>query len=436
MDAAASNILASLESRVGDILETCTACGDCVAVCPTPGVTATDVADPKAVAAGILDILKNDVGPEQASQFVTECCGSGSCLTVCEHGINPRFMMTMAKRALNANKPEGDRREAGKQSFKSMSRSVRVISRLQLPPEILERLSPSSHPAREVPPEVIFYTGCNMLKTPHIGLICLDILDKLGVSYEVYGGPSQCCGILQMRPGDTSNAARQAERTLERFSQSKTSTVLSWCPTCQIQFSEVMSPSADESISVDMTMFPNYLVSRLDDLKPFMTKRVEKKVGLHEYPGSPGVIDSVIKLLNVVPGLEYVDLGVRGIGYQITAVAHLPEFRREHIAASLDQAGEKGVTTLASIYHADHRELSPHEGHRPFEIINYMELIGESMGISRPDLFKRLKLMQDTDAILAEAKDLIDTHNLSLEEVREVVLKDMIGEQYLPPMTV
>ena len=31
-----------------------------------------------------------------------------------------------------------------------------------------------------------------MLKTPHIGLICLDILDRLNVRYEVYGGPANC----------------------------------------------------------------------------------------------------------------------------------------------------------------------------------------------------------------------------------------------------
>jgi len=432
MDTTANAILVSFDERVGDILNACTACGDCVAICPTPDVTGSSVSDPKAAATGILDILRHKDSPEKARNFVTECCGSGACVTVCEHGINPRFMMTMAKRAVNASKPENERREAGKQSFKSMSQSVRVISRLQLPPDVLERLSPSSHPDRDLPPDFIFYTGCNLLKTPHIGLICLDILDKLGVSYEVYGGPSHCCGILQLRPGDTSNAARQAERTLERFSHAKTSNVLSWCPTCQIQFGEVMSPSTDEALAVDITMFPNYLAARLDELKPFMIHRVEKTVGLHEYPGSPGVVDNVIKLLNAVPGLGYVDLGVESIGYQISAVAHLPDFRRDHIAASLDQAREKGVTTLATIYHSDHRELAPHEGSEPFEIINYMELIGESMGIKQDDLFKRLKLMKDADAILTEAKDLIDAHGLNLEEVRDVVVNDLLGEQFVP----
>ena len=52
------------------------------------------------------------------------------------------------------------------------------------------------------PPEVVFYTGCNVLKTPHIALLALDILDALDVSYQVLGGPSHCCGVVQMRTGD------------------------------------------------------------------------------------------------------------------------------------------------------------------------------------------------------------------------------------------
>ena len=46
------------------------------------------------------------------------------------------------------------------------------------------------------PPDFVFYTGCNVLKTPHIALLALDIMDTLGVRYQVMGGPSHCCGIV------------------------------------------------------------------------------------------------------------------------------------------------------------------------------------------------------------------------------------------------
>ena len=95
-------------------------------------------------------------------------------------------------------------------------------------------------------------------------------------------------------------------------------------------------------------------------------------------------------------------------------------------------------TNLASIApcdknsHSDHRELSAHEGAWSYEIVNFMELIGESMGITHVDLFKRLKLMQDVDAILVASQEYIDDNELDPEEVREVVLKDLLGEQFLP----
>lgn len=431
MDGPSTTILETLDLRVDDILSACTKCGKCAAVCPTPGIAGIDTSGPEALTAGILDILRSGDGDAAARRWASACCGSGFCLNVCEYGINPRFMLVMARRALLAGQPEAERRDAGKAAFKEMSRGVRVISRLQLPAELLERLSPSSHSAGAGSPDLIFYTGCNMLKTPHIGLLCLDVLDRLDVSYEVYGGPANCCGILQLRTGDTGNAGRQAETTVERFRKSKASEVLSWCPTCQIQFGETLSADGADG-GFDMTMFPIYLARRLNDLRPVMTQPVHKRVALHEYPGSQGVTEAVVRLLKSIPGLEFVDLEMPRAGYVMSSLDTLPEFRRELLAGTFRAAEAAGVTTLAGVYHGDHRELCGHEAEWPFEIVNYMDLIGESMGIHRPDLFKRLKLMDDVDAIIAASGELIDAHGLDLEEVREVVLKNILGERHLP----
>ena len=86
----------------------------------------------------------------------------------------------------------------------------------------------------------------------------------------------------------------------------------------------------------------------------------------------------------------------------------------------------------AGIYHADHRELVSHENQWPFEVVNYMDLIAECMGIDRPDMFKRLKLMQDADAIVAETMEMIATHDMDLESVRDAVLRYLLGDQFLP----
>ena len=97
----------------------------------------------------------------------------------------------------------------------------------------------------------------------------------------------------------------------------------------------------------------------------------------------------------------------------------------------LQAAADAGVTTLAGIYHACHRELCSHERDWPFEVVNFLELVGESMGLTRPDLFKRLKLMQDVDAILADSTTLLDSNSIGLDEARSVILSDLLGEQPL-----
>ena len=56
-----------------------------------------------------------------------------------------------------------------------------------------------------------------------------------------------------------------------------------------------------------------------------------------------------------------------------------------------------------------------------------MELIGESIGIHIPDLYKRLSLIGDIDTIIADSADLIEAHRLDLDTVRDVLAQDIYG---------
>jgi len=422
--------VSSLDQRVSEIAEACTACGACADACPTVSMTAAETLAATELTAGVRDILKGNEVSKASKTWAETCCGSGACLSVCEHGINPRFMLTMARRAMSQHVEPDARRAAGKAAFQKMSRGVKVISRLTLSPELLARLSPRSHPERPDPPEYIFYTGCNMLKTPHIGLLCLDVLDKLGVSYEVHGGPGSCCGILQLRPGDIENAGRQAFTTLDKFAKSGASRILSWCPTCQIQFGETMIPEyrAMTGSNLDISMFPVYLASRLDALHDYLNVPVRKRVALYEYAGELGVMEAVRALLGAIPGLEIVEIATSSVGYNNTSVASLGRYRQDNMMAALNDAEAAKVDTFVGIYHGDHRELANHEANRPFTMVNYMELVGESMGIAVADRFKQLKLMQDTDAIVSASIEQIDAYGLDPEMVRDVVASDMLGE--------
>jgi len=284
-------------------------------------------------------------------------------------------------------------------------------------------------------PDVVFYTGCNVLKTPHIALLCLDIMDALGVSYHVMGGPSHCCGVMQLRAGDAETSGRFAGNTMDKLARSKTGEVVSWCPSCFVQFTEVMLPTferAGHEKPFDMTPFMRFLRRHLDELRPLLRERVTLRVALHKHPGVAGVVEAALDILGAVPGVELVDLHQPAVGLQSFNLQMLPAYKRELQLKELMAARDAGIDALATVYHSDQRELCAHERDWPFRIVNILEIVGESMGLRQEDHYKHLKITQDADAIVAECGDLIARHGLDRDVARNVVIRGMIGDQPLP----
>ena len=169
-------------------------------------------------------------GNEAARKWASGCLLSGECIKACDYGVNPRFLLHMARVAMARAKDDAAaQRRGGVEGFRHVAHDVKHISRLQLDDALLERLGQGAQSPRcrgRTPPDFVFYTGCNVLKTPHIALLALDIMDALGISYEVMGGPTHCCGIVQMRAGDVATFGRVAENTSTNWRKAKPAR---WC---------------------------------------------------------------------------------------------------------------------------------------------------------------------------------------------------------------
>jgi Fe-S oxidoreductase len=422
----------AMRVRTNHILDACTRCGKCVEACPMTEPAGLDPADATAIAGGILNLLAGGEGTQDAERWAQVCTNSGKCIPACEYGINPRLMVNLARIASKAKTGEATVRVAANQYFNAMSRGTRVIARLQLPPDVLARINPPLRPAGayQGAPDIVFYTGCNVIKTPHIALLVLEVLDAIGVSYEVMGGTAICCGIQQFKQGDLKTAGRVGFNTIERLSRPAASKVLSWCPSCQIQIGEVALPAYADTHGAtpfDLSPITEFFAERLDDLRPLFVHPVNKRVALQERSALPGIMAAVKAILGAIPGLEVVTLDAPVLSTQANHLAVLPKFKAELRQREFQAAAEAGVTTFASIFHACHRELVPFQPEVTFELVNFMELIGESMGIAIPDLYKRLSLMGDIDAVIADSADMIARHGLDLETVRDVVAQDLFG---------
>jgi heterodisulfide reductase subunit D len=423
--------VATLDARIGDILDRCTRCGKCVEVCPTAGPAGIDTREPSAIVGDVLEILRGGGNPEsRGARWASTCTGSGRCLSACDDGVNPRFMLAATRLRLNERRAASERHATGQAGFQKMSEGVKVLSRLQLPADLVAGMTRSARADSGPAPDVVMYLGCNVLKTPHIALLCLEVLDRLGTRYKVFGGPANCCGVIQYRAGDAKAAGRIGGNTVAGFAGTGAARVLTWCPTCNIQLSEIVMPSTEAGFALGHVV--PYIAARIELLRSQFIRPVNKRVALHEHPGVAGVTEGVIKILTAIPGIELVDLEQPRVGYMCNSLAPVPEYKRELHAQELAAAEAAGVDCLVGIYHACHRELCAHETTYPFKIVNFLELVGEAMGVQRDDLFKQWKMMQDVDRVLAEVAGQAATAGLDLESVREVLIAHMLREQPLP----
>ena len=293
---AALTFEAALDARAQAMADACTRCGKCVEVCPVtgPGGLGTEeLKDPAAVIGGVIDIVRTGHGNDAARKWANACILSGECIKACDYGVNPRFLLHMARVKMARQADPGVQRKNGVDGFRKVAREVTQLSRIQLDDALLERLGQGGKRAENLQensrelPDFVFYTGCNVLKTPHIALLALDIMDTLGITYEVMGGPTHCCGIVQMRAGDVATSGRVAEGTLDKLAHSKSGQVLSWCPSCQVQFAETTLPTIEKTRGAkpfEMTPFTLFIRKNLDRLRPHLRKRVPMRIALHRHP--------------------------------------------------------------------------------------------------------------------------------------------------------
>src|SRR6201988_1964638 len=127
---------AALNERVGDMLDACTRCGKCVEVCPAAGPAGLGNEarkNPAAVIGGVIDILRHGEGNEAARKWAEGCLLSGECIKACDYGVNPRFLLGMARVTMAQAKNDiAAQRRGGVESFRAVARDVTHLARLQL----------------------------------------------------------------------------------------------------------------------------------------------------------------------------------------------------------------------------------------------------------------------------------------------------------------
>jgi Fe-S oxidoreductase len=408
---------AYIEAETQTILQDCTTCGKCVDVCPMLPYGNVQGADSAHVVGGILDILRGGQGHDEARRWAQVCTASGSCIPACPEGINPRKMLNLAKHTLKNQ--QRLQQSSGDTYFKRMAQSIRLLVGTQMMPEQYRRLTGLS-PTMKSRADVVFYLGCNVLRTPHIVFNVMDILEAMELDYEVLGGVNHCCGIVHFRTqGDLDGSDRVESHTLGSFADLRPRHVLTWCPSCQLHLGETTAGASELPYALEH--ITQFLADRLDDLRPRFVRAIPKRVALHEHNGISGTNDNVRRLLQAIPGIEFVDIeqlaepGYTCGGGSLGLVPLAQQDVHQHLLASAEAAG---VELLVLVYHGCHRVLCDAQGRYPFEVKNFTSVVAEALGLEpHEDLFQRYKLHGDVSKVVADAEPFIRAHGMDPQAV-------------------
>lgn len=422
-----SSYEAYLDGVGRDAMDRCTSCGKCVEVCPTAAEIGLDRTASVRIVEELKAVTSGEAYPETAGKWIDACNGSAQCTAACPEHINVRQWMSVARiKKRTGTVPESERRATGAQKYRNMAHAMRLLASMQIPSETLKRITARGE-GRAC--ELVFYTGCNVLRTPHIVFNIMDILDTLGVKYDVMGGAANCCGIYQFNEGDTKTHERIAGRTYESFGQTGATQVLTWCPTCQKQFSETRHEAAPRDFGIGHVT--GFLADNIERMRPCFVDLPKRRAVLHEHDSLAGVTGNVRRLMAAIPNLEVVEIPQhRDWGYTCQAGKVWPGKVAEIHRLVAEGAVSVGADLLVTTYHSCHRQLAGAEGRYPFKVMNFTDLVAEALGKGgRHDWYKQYKLGGDMQQAVELARGYLQQNGVELrEEDAATLTAEIFGE--------
>ncbi|MBI4611730.1 MAG: (Fe-S)-binding protein [Candidatus Rokubacteria bacterium] len=269
---------------------------------------------------------------------------------------------------------------------------------------------------------IVLYLGCNVLRTSHMVQTITAIFDRLGLDYVAVGGPTYCCGIVHHQHWDTAAAGGMAHHTIELFKRFEPEEVVMWCPSCIYFYDEVQRVQ----MPFPVRHATEFLVARLPELT--FSREVRARVALHYHTQSePRRREGLAgrRLLEAVPGLRAVEVEPTERFGRICTPAVQQQLGLEAwnglVRDEIDRARAAGADTLATIYHGCQRLICGFEAHHPIAIEHYLSVFARGLGLEFEDKYKKYRLWQDPDRILADMTPCQLANDVNPARARELV---------------
>jgi Fe-S oxidoreductase len=300
----------------------------------------------------------------------------------------------------------------------------RIIATLLTTEEEYRRITT---PAVKGDGRVLFFPGCNIYYQPDLLLTAMDVLDLIAEHWTFLPGLDYCCGNNYDSAGRLHAGSKALDELYAFLGKADARTIVLWCPTCAARF-------YNDGSELPVISFSRFLADRAGG---FVRKKARGGFTLHEackvpYLGlDPGAPRELLKLLSGEPVQEMAHHGHQTVCCGWSVHLNRPEAGMSQRRKRLSEAAATGVGTLVTVCHGCQWILGAPGVVSDLRIVNYIRLVGETVGIRHPERSRRLREIGDADAIIDEVGkemgDRLDALPFDREQIRDAVSHVLTG---------
>jgi Fe-S oxidoreductase len=220
---------------------------------------------------------------------------------------------------------------------------------------------------------------------------------------------------------------KNSKYLIEKLSSYSPETVIFWCPTCLCRYDTTLSQARKPSFKV--MSFPQFVAQHMDKLS--FKNKIQKTATLHEacISAFTGLdLTGAREILQKLPGVNLVEMprhGKNTVCCGSGAEDYFPNSFKTIRDDRLAEAAQTHSDIFVDVCHHCHNVFCGKEPEYEFDVMNYVSLVAEALGIEREDKFKKYKQWKDLDRILTDAEAYVEASPFSREKMIEVVKKTM-----------
>lgn len=277
--------------------------------------------------------------------------------------------------------------------------------------------------------DVVVHMGCHSIATPHIIDATMDVVESLGYNAVAIGGFNNCCGMMDLKSGDVNRGRQVDANRFDNISHFSPTYAVMECTACHAKTATLSL--RERSPEFEVISMVSFLNNHRDQLIENISVSDSVTIALHDHYDERGWMpdseaDNARELFSALPGVDIVEMQhSRGDRLPCTFLADSRKYPYDDLNTQIfNECVNAGADVLVGFWHACNRSLAPTERDFPVTLRNYATFVGERLGFSYQDIFKKyvhMGLAGEEERILAEAKPIYEANGVTEQQARQII---------------